>query len=184
MSTQGKSLQDEVEDGRRNKRKKVNITNKKEAENQGKNKEVIKNNKNKLNEEDMKLNEEDKEYIPDDDSYTSDEGHEEVLPKKNKAFRIIVQNVSTIDPRNNFYKLYTHRKELQTMEGDAYLFCETNTNAWFPKIKKILKKTTKFMFKKYSIDLGSCKNNIKNKIQPGGVCSIFRDKAAATTKNS
>ena len=56
MNTQGKSLQDEVEDVRRNKRKKVNITNKKEAENQGKNKEVIKNNKNKLNEEDMKLN--------------------------------------------------------------------------------------------------------------------------------
>ena len=83
----------------------------------------------------MKLNEEDKEIIPDDDSYTSDEGHEEDLPKKNKAFRIIVQNVSTIDPRHNFYKLYTHKKELETMEGDAYLFCETNTNAWFQKIK-------------------------------------------------
>ena len=26
------------------------------------------------------------------------------------------------------------------MEGDAYLFSETNTNAWFPKIKKVIKK--------------------------------------------
>ena len=81
-----------------------------------------------------------KEIIPDDDSYTNDEGHEGDLPKKNKAFRIIVQNVSTIDPRHNFYKLYLHRKELETMEGNAYLFCETNTNAWFPKIKKSIKK--------------------------------------------
>ena len=127
MSTQGKNLQDEVEDVRRNKRKIANITNKDEEENQGKNKE-IKINKNKLNEKDRKVNVDDKEHS-DDDSYTSSEGQEEVLPKKNKEFRIIVQNVSTIDPRNNFYKLYTHRKKLQNMEGDAYLFCETNTNA-------------------------------------------------------
>ena len=38
------------------------------------------------------------------------------------------------------------------------------------------------MFKNYSIDLGSCKNKINNESQPGGVCSIFRDKAASTTR--
>ena len=38
------------------------------------------------------------------------------------------------------------------------------------------------MFKNYSIDLGSCSNTNYNKSQPGGVCSIFRDRAASTTK--
>ena len=38
------------------------------------------------------------------------------------------------------------------------------------------------MFKNYSLDLGSCKNKINNKSQPGGVCSIFSDKAASTTR--
>ena len=38
------------------------------------------------------------------------------------------------------------------------------------------------MFKNYSIDLGSCRNKINNKSQPGGVCSIFRDKAASTNR--
>ena len=82
MSTQGNSLQDEVEDVRRNKQKTTNITNEDEAENQDKNKES-KINKNKLNKKDRKVNIDDKEHS-DDDSYTSSEGQEEVLPKKIK----------------------------------------------------------------------------------------------------
>ena len=150
MSTQGNSLQDEVEDERRSKWKKENNNykdNKKETvdqqeENKETNTEEVNENKTNKVEEDLtdkKEQEEDEEVITDKEVNTSEEGNEEDLPKKEKEFRVIVQNVRTMDPRHNFYKLYTHRKELENMEGDAYLFSETNTNAWFPKIKKVIK---------------------------------------------
>ena len=84
MSTQGKSLQDEVEDVRRNKRKKENNKNKKEVVDKEKNKKVIKDNNKNLNEEDMKLHEEDEEDIVDNDSYTSKEGNEKTFQIKKK----------------------------------------------------------------------------------------------------
>ena len=48
------------------------------------------------------------------------EYHEdEDLPEKVNEFRLILQNASTFDPVNIFYKIYCHRNILRNMDADA-----------------------------------------------------------------
>ena len=100
---------------------------------------------------------------------------------KTDKFRIVSQNVSIFGPTRNFQKLYTHRMVLKELNADVYLFSETSSNAHLPKLVAQIKTTIKLKFGNYSLELSSCINKSSSKHQPGGLFSIFRDKAKSSS---